>query len=144
MSRSRSEEARLVEPHVANDLLSRAAKLDAESETPYRLAHVREAAEEAGISVSAFEQALREGDQGIRPAPPLWVRVCLSGVPSRRAAMVFFGGFLGAIPAVLGAAVAGLLPAAAAASIGVILAFAGWSTGEAVRWQDRRGWDSRE
>jgi hypothetical protein len=144
MSQSPSEEARLVEPHLAHDLLSRAAKLDAAAESPYRLAHVREAAEEAGISVAAFEQALRDGGQGIRTAPPLWVRVCLSGVPSRRAAMVFFGGFLAAIPAVLGAAVAGLLPAAAAASIGIFLAFAGWSTGEAVRWQDRRGWDRRE
>jgi hypothetical protein len=58
--------------------------------------------------------------------------------------MVFFGGFFAAILAVLGAAVAGLLPAAAAASIGIFLVFAGWSTGEAVRWQDRRGWDRRE
>ena len=144
MSHSPSEEARLVEPHVAHDLLSRAAKIDAEAESPYRLAHLREAAEEAGISDSAFEQALRHGDQGIRPAPPLWVRVCLSGVPSRRAAMVFFGGFFAAIPAVLGAAVAGLLPPASAVSIGILLAFAGWSTGEAVRWHDRRGWDCRE
>ena len=144
MSHRPSEQARFVEPHVAHDILSRAAKLDAETESPYRISHLREAAEEAGISAPAFEQALRDGGEGMRPTPPLWVRVCLSGVPSRRAAMVFFGGFLAAILAVLGAAVAGLLPAAAAASIGIFLVFAGWSTGEAVRWQDRRGWDRRE
>ena len=144
MSHRPSEQARLVEPHVAHDILSRAAKLDAEAEAPYRVSHLREAAEEAGISAPAFEQALRDGDQGIRSKPPLWVRLCLSGVPSRRAAMVFFGGFFAAIPAVLGAAVAGLLPAGSAISIGIFLAFAGWSTGEAVRWHDRRGWERRE
>lgn len=144
MSHPPTEKDRVVGPQVAHDILSRAAKLDAESESPYRIAHLREAAEEAGISSPAFEQALRDGGHGMQAAPPLWVRVCLSGVPSRRAAMAFFGGFLAAIPVVVGAAVAGVLPALPAIWIGVLLAFAGWSTGEAVRWQDRRGWDRRE
>ena len=143
MSNRPSEQAQLVEPHIAHDILSRAAKLDAESESPYRVSHLREAAEEAGISSPAFEHALRGGG-GIPSTPPLWVRVCLSGVPSRRAAMVFFWGFLAAIPVIVGAAVAGVLPAASAMSIAVFLAFAGWSTGEAVRWQDRNGWERRE
>jgi hypothetical protein len=144
MSHRPSEQARLVEPHVAHDILARAARIEAEAESSYRVSHLREAAEEAGISSSAFEQALRDGGQGIRSATPLWVRVCLSGVPSRRAAMVFFGAFFAAIPAILAAAIAGVLPAASAMSIVIFLAFAGWSTGEAVRWQDRRGWQHRD
>ncbi|MCC6244836.1 MAG: hypothetical protein IT353_18460 [Gemmatimonadaceae bacterium] len=58
--------------------------------------------------------------------------------------MVFFWGFLAAIPVIVGAAVAGVLPAASAMSIAVFLAFAGWSTGEALRWQDRNGRERRE
>jgi hypothetical protein len=51
--------------------------------------------------------------------------------------MIFFGGFPAAIPAILAAAIAGVFPAASAISIEIFLTFAGWSTSEAVRLQDR-------
>lgn len=136
-------EVELVQPRVAHDVLLRAAKLDAASEAPYQVEHLRAAASEAGISAEAFEQALRDGGPSDRPVAPFWVRMCLSGVPTRNAAMAFYYGFLGSIPVAIGLAIAGFLTPVSMAAIGVALAFAGWSTGEAVRWQDRVGWQRR-
>lgn len=133
-----------VEHRVAHDILLRAVKLDAASEAPYQVAHLREAAKEAGISAQAFEQALRDGGRDDRPVAPFWVRLCLSGVPTRGAAMAFYYGFLAGIPLALGLAIVGLLPPMSMVTVGVALAFAGWSTGEAVRWQDRVGWNRRD
>ncbi len=90
----------MAERETANDILLRAATLDAENDAPYRVAELRAAAEEAGISASAFSQALRDGRRALRATSPWWVRFCLRGVPSRRAAMALYTGILVAIPAV--------------------------------------------
>lgn len=133
-----------VEHAVAHDILLRAVKLDAASEAPYRVEHLREAAKEAGISARAFEQALRDGGREDRLVAPFWVRMCLSGVPTRGAAMAFYFGLLAGIPVAIALAMVGVLPPVSMAAVGIALAFAGWSTGEAVRWQDRVGWHRRD
>jgi hypothetical protein len=78
---------------------------------------------------------------------PWWVRVCMTGVPDRRAAMVYYWMFVGAL--CLSPAMAwGVIPPVVgdgrtSAFAGIaFFSFALWSTSRAVRWLDEHGWSS--
>lgn len=84
----------------------------------------------------------------VRPsAVPLWVRVCMSGVPDRRTAMVYYWLFVVAACAFpVGTLLLSGGPSARQFLLALLgtafSAFALWSTAKAVRWLDRWGWDT--
>jgi hypothetical protein len=129
----------------AERVLARAAALDAARQGGTSLARLREVAAEAGIAPGALEAAL-SGDSAA--AAPLWVRVCLFGVPDRATAMGYYRLFVALLVLAPLAAVAVRIwaPSRDAAAVPLLATtlwwlFSLWSTARAVRWADRHGWD---
>ena len=139
----------VVSARIARDVLARAAALDAARAEGVSVAHLREAAVEAGIAPAAVDRALSEVRgrvDGGDPAPR-WVRLALFGVADRRGALVFYWLFVVmslAMPASLlflgGPATRGqrLLGAAV---LGLWTVLSAWVTARAIKWADRHGWD---
>lgn len=141
-------ECRMLPAADVGRVLARAAALDAARQGEVSVAQLREAAGEAGISSDALEAALREPPASA--SAPLWVRVCLLGVPDRRAAMVFYWLFVGLMvltPLAASVVQVWAPSTVAVAVVPILLAvalwwfFALWSTSRAVRWADDHGWE---
>ena len=156
---------------VARHLLARAAELDAAQITGLSIPQLREIASEAEIAPAAFESALSEArglmarqayaggavptaltrpgaaPDSARSAVPRWVRLCLFGVPDRRAATGFYWLFVAVLcasPLLARSWLAGrgVLSIVASFSLLAFSVFAIWSTSRAIRWLDEHGWDS--
>jgi hypothetical protein len=128
-------------------LLARAAELDVARSSGVSATELRDIAREAGIAPEVFDEVLSErgigepvGDSDA--TVPLWVRICMFGVPDRAAAKAFYGLFIVGLCAspllawrsTTGARSTALLAAA-------FLTFASWSTSRAIRWLDENGWE---
>ena len=70
------------------------------------------------------------------------MRLCLTGVPDRRAAVAFYWLFVVAMCVMPVLALTGLWHRPVAVVCAPFLAFATWSSGQAIRWLDRHGWDT--
>jgi hypothetical protein len=127
---------------AARRLIARAAELDATGESGVPIAQLRRVAAEAGIGREAFDAALAEGPDAPTVDVPLWVRVCMTGVPDRRAALGFYWLFFAGLCAIPVAALTGFWSRPVSVVWAVFLAFALWSTSAAIRWLDQHGWDA--
>ena len=158
MDRDGASDPQRIPSAAVERLLARAAELDAVDASAVSVDELRSAAVDAGIKSQAFDAALRElgrkpalGESGLpststsrpgRSAVPAWVRLCLLGVPDRRAAIVFYWVFAVAMCAGLLLPLTEVpLPRFAAFGLGAFCFFGLWSTSSAVRWLDRHGWD---
>ena len=131
---------------LAKRLLARAAELDAARSSGLSPAQLREIAREAGIAPEAFDAALSEPalrDTGGRPraSVPLWVRLCMFGVPDRGAALGYYWLLVAGLCACPLLALQGIRNVPTVLFGGAFLSFALWSTSRAIRWLDRHGWE---
>jgi hypothetical protein len=147
---TRRDDVRSTHPLSDDDarrLLTRAAELDVARASDVSIAQLRDIAREAGIAPAAFESALGEPafaapSAGPRTAVPLWVRVCMFGVPDRAAAKAYYWLFVAGLcasPLLAWQGTIGARPTALLA--GAFLTFAAWSTSRAIRWLDENGWE---
>jgi hypothetical protein len=130
-------------------LLARAAEIDDGADS-IPVDQLREIATEAGISAHAFDAALSEiGTRGLgvateaehRTRPPIWVRICMLGVPDRRAAAVYYWLFLAGLVAFPVRAFLSDDFGTASMLAGIAFCtFALWTTSHAIRWLDVHGW----
>jgi hypothetical protein len=142
MTSERDRDAERLPVPAAERLLARAAELDALAESGgVSISHLRRASAEAGIGTEAFDAALAEVPEAPAAKVPLWVRVCMQGVPDRRAALAFYWFFLVGLCATPVAALTGFWARPVAVVWALFLSFALWSTSAAIRWLDRHGWD---
>lgn len=134
---------------AAREALARATVLDAARHESVSLVRLRDAAQEAGIGVDAFDRAVAEVIERSRKQEraPLWVRRKLFGVVDRAGAMVFY--WL-CVLMTIGVPVYLLVAPGratlvqrllAAIAMGITTTYMTWSTARAIRWADRHGWD---
>jgi len=150
---------RLLSDDGVRTLLMRAAELDGAAGSVLSISQVRQIAIEAGISPRAFETALRElapysASIDAEHTPntlsanrrPLWVRLCMFGVPDRRIATGFYWLFVAgllAFPILTLFRGSPASPAGLALMVGgmAFCTFSLWSTSRAIQWLDRHNWD---
>jgi hypothetical protein len=153
MSAPLSEEARTIEMSAAHALLARAAELDVARPAAVTIGELRRAAAAAGIASRAFDAALAElhpreeaGDGRTPPRrAPLWVRLCLFGVPDRKAAMGFYWIFVAAsltVPLWVATRLQGPAGAMTALAFLAVFVFGICGTSKGVKWADAHGWDT--
>jgi hypothetical protein len=146
----------------ARRLLMRAAELDGGGDPQLSIPQVRQIAVEAGISPHSFQTALQElapylatvdsdhmRNRSSANRPPLWVRLCMFGVPDRRIATGYYWLFLAGLVAfpiltlLVGTRTTGAVMALMIGEM-AFCTFAIWSTSRAIRWLDRHNWDVLE
>ena len=132
---------------LAKRLLAQAAELDTARTFGLSAAQLRDVAQEAGIAPEAFDQALGESGLtdgvlgGRRASVPLWVRLCMFGVPDRSAALGYYWLFVAGLCACPLLALLSIRNVPTVLFGGAFLSFALWSTSRAIRWLDRHGWE---
>jgi hypothetical protein len=149
MSDRRDVGAQRIATTEAEQLLARAAAIDASRASGTSIPELRDAALQAGISAEAFDAALQvgAGDAGAaRVQPPFLVRLTMTGVPDRRTAAVFYWIFVVAM--IAAPLVALVFPGprtpwrlAGGFALSAFAFFSLWSTSYAMTWLDEHGWD---
>jgi hypothetical protein len=156
------QQDRLLSDESVRKLLMRAAELDGAGGSVLSIAQVRQIAIEAGISPHSFETALQEfapylpsidaehtRKSSSANRPPLWVRLCMFGVPDRRIATGYYWLFVAGLLAFPLLTLFRGSPGSAAGLASMVggmafCTFATWSTSRAIRWLDRHEWDLLE